>query len=439
MKSPAKVIPALVCIFKSSVSASPLTSLIDAGNSVVDLTRRSVNLSNLFGSPTTAEAYEQILSQPVFSVTTPWGSPYLLFDKASDSESLTFDNTGLNDNGEDIVAEENLEKNQQVGLYFLDQEDAMRFRDEMMQMEQMAGADMRVTVSSLGKAMSHAVNLNGGLPTGQPVEPMTGKLKSPSDGGSLRYKIVPAKRELFYATRCEGRERVGFFGLNAADDAEMMIRPMHIGGAKLLSMKKSAAEINKKRRVIGEEDTEDAIRKEYAHMEGSVGIPVFHCEELRRYSNFKQGILKQNQTPETPLFFSYDDLLESWEVVRDRLKDKAIKSKENDKTVVMPEKPTVEVYNLVDVVTSIDRKKWQANRSSVVRRNQLLGKIPIINKYFGSGESSSEQIDKLSSGLEQIVFIPSSRTAKFKERVTKVGNSKVRSLRPMRPWGRNAM
>lgn len=432
MKLPATVIPALVSILTSSVSASPLTSLIDAGNSVIDLTRRSVNLSNLFGSSTTAEAYEQILSQPVFSVTTPWGSPYLLFDRASsDSASLTFDEVGLSDNGDEIKAEEQLEKSQQVGLYFIDQEDALRFRDEMMQMEQMEGADMRVTVSSLGKAMSHAVNLNGGLPTGQPIDPMTGKLKSPSDGGSLRYKIVPPKRELFYAARCQGKERVGLFGLNALEDAGDMIRPMHATGAKLLSMKKSAAERNRKRRVSGEEDTEDAIRKEYAHMEGSVGIPVFHCEELRRYSNFKQGVLKQNRTPEIPLFFSYDDLVESWEVVRDRLKDKA-------KTVVMPEKPTVEVYNLIDVVTSIDRKKWQANRSSEVRRNKFLGNIPIMGKYIGRGGSSSEEFDKLSSGLEQIVFIPSSRSARFKEKVTKLGNSKVRNLRPMRPWGPNS-
>jgi len=90
-------------------------------------------------------------------------------------------------------------------------------------------------------------------------------------------------------------------------------------------------------------------------------------------------------------------------------------------------------------VTSIDRENWLVNRSSEVRRNQLLGKIPIMNKYFGSGENSSEQIDKLTSGLEQIVFMPSSRSARFKERVSKVGNGKARSLRPMRPWGRNAM
>jgi len=434
MKSPSKLIPALVCIFKSSVSASPLTSLVDAGNSIIDLSRRNLNLSNLFGSPTKAEACEQIFSQPVFSVTTPWGSPYLLFDKStSDTESLTFDDVGLNDNGEsDVKAEESLESNQQVGLYFLDQEDALRFRDEMLQMEQMAGLDMRITVTSLGKAMSQAVNLNGGLPTGQPVEPLTGKLKSPSEGGSLRYKIVPPKRELFYAARCEGKERVGCFGMNAIEDAEMMATPMSSIGAQLLNMKKT------KKRRLSEEEAENPIRKEYKHMEGSVGIPVFHCEELRRYSNFKQGVLKQNKTPEIPLFFSYDDLLESWEAVRDRLEHKAAKSKENDKTIVMPEKPNVEVYNLIDVVTSIDRDQWQVNRSSVVRRNQLLGKIPIMSKYFGRGGSSSEQIDKLSSGLEQIVFIPSKRSARFKERVSKVGNGKPRGLRPMRPWGRNS-
>jgi len=343
------------------------------------------------------------------------------------------------DGDEDSVkSEQELEDgNRQVGLYFLDQEDALRLRDEMLQMEQMKGADMRITVSSLGKAVSHASNLNGGLTTGQPIDKLTGKL---NDGGSLRYKIVPPKREIYYAARCEGKERVGCFGLDAGEDAELMTNSMPIIGATLAGRRKSAMERKRRGSKQGvEENTVDPIRQDYAHMEGSVGIPVFHCEELRKYSKVKQGVLKNNKTPETPLFFSYDDLMESWTAVRDRLNKKAKKSKESGEKVMMPEKPNVEVYNLIDVVTSMDRDRWHVNRASEVRRNQLLGKIPLVNKILGRSVNSSAEITKISTGLEQIVFVPSSRAAKFKEMVSKVGNGKAQGLRPMKPWGTDAM
>ena len=41
-------------------------------------------LSDLVHFRTTIPAYERILSQPVFQVTTPWGSPYMLFEKYKD-------------------------------------------------------------------------------------------------------------------------------------------------------------------------------------------------------------------------------------------------------------------------------------------------------------------------------------------------------------------
>lgn len=320
------------------------------------------------------------------------------------------------------------EGNRQVGLYFLDQEDALRLRDEMLQMPQMSGADMRISVSSLGKAVAQAINLGSGLPTGQPIDTMTGKLSAPNDGGSLRYKIVPPKRELYYAARCDGRERVGHFAQDAGDDAELMTNSMPIIGATLAGRRKAVMD---RRRRSTEEGTEDPIRTEYAHMEGSVGIPVFHCEELKKYSKVKQGLLKNNKTPETPLYFSYDDLMESWSAVRDRMNA----SKKSSEDMMMPEKPNVEVYNLIDVVTSMDRDRWHVNRASEVRRNQLLGKIPLLNKFLGDDESSTAEIDKISSGLEQVVFVPSSRAGKFKEMVSKVGNGKARGVRQMKSWG----
>lgn len=327
----------------------------------------------------------------------------------------------------------------QVGLFFLDQEDALSLRDEMLQMEQMKGADMRITVTSHGKAMSQAVNLNNGLPTGQAIDTMTGELKAPSDGGSLRYKIVPPKRELYYAARCKGKERVGFFSEDPSDDAGLMIGSLPQIGAALGGKRKSVMERRRRINQQNDGETEDPLRREYAHMEGYVGIPIFHCEELKKYSKVKQGILKNNKIPQTPLFFSYDDLMDSWTALRDRHNEKVKKSKKKDGIVMMPEKHNVEVFNFVDVVTSMDRDRWNVRRAAEVRRNKLLGKIPLVGKVLGSDDIGAIEVSKVPSGLEQIVFVPSSRASTYKEMVSKIGNGQAQGLRPMKPWGYDTM
>ena len=54
--------------------------------------RQLFNFSNLFGSATMKPAYDRLASQPVFAVTTSWGSPYLLYERRDESESsLEFD------------------------------------------------------------------------------------------------------------------------------------------------------------------------------------------------------------------------------------------------------------------------------------------------------------------------------------------------------------
>ena len=56
----------------------------------------------MFGSATDAPAYDWIASQPVISVGTPWGSPYLLFDRIELGESrIVLDE--LEDNKDDTT------------------------------------------------------------------------------------------------------------------------------------------------------------------------------------------------------------------------------------------------------------------------------------------------------------------------------------------------
>ena len=314
----------------------------------------------------------------------------------------------------------------QVALYFMDEEDAMRLRDEMLQMDQMAGADMRITASSLSKAVAQSVNLHKGLMTGQPIDFHSGKMKGPDQGGVLRYKIVPPKRELFYAARCKGKERVGLWGQNAEDDARLMLQGVPVIGGTLALARQNAMEKRRRDRrnaKVGEvsvaADGVDPIRNEYKHMEGFVGIPVFHCPEMKKYNAVK-GILRNDRKKQTPLYFSYEDLVSSYEAMRNKAKDPS----------AMPEMPEVEVYNLMDVVTSIDRDQWKVKRARQLRTAGILGKVPLLNKITGKDGSAS---DKTSSGLEQVVFVPNSKNSRFKESVTKFGNGQAR-LRPMRRW-----
>jgi len=410
-----------------TANASPFTAVQDLSTAVINQTRRTLNLSNLFGSPTAVSSYERLAGQPVFTVTTPWGSPYLLFERSDRTESnLEFDEEPDGDDGK-----LRQEKTNQVALYFMDEEDAMRLRDEMLQMDQLKGADMRITASSLGKAMSQCVNLHKGLLTGQPIDEYSGKIKSPDEGGVLRYKIVPPKCELFYAARCVGRERVGLWSPNPEDDAKLMLSSVPVIGGTLAMMRKTAIEKRKREKKRVAKDDEgivvDPIREQYKHMEGFVGIPVFHCPEMKKYNKIK-GILRNEREKQTPLYFSYEDLVKSWDSLKKKSKDES-----------MPEKPTIEVFNMMDVVTSMDRDEWRVTRNMKLKRDALLGKIPVLNKITGTDRVIYKGSRDLSSGLENIVFVPNSKNTKFKQCISKVGNGKPRGLRPMRPWGRDAM
>jgi hypothetical protein len=414
----------------AQLSASPLTSVQDLSTSVLRKTRQTINLSNIFGSPTAIPGYERLSSQPVFSVTTPWGSPYLLYERSDLTESdLEFDD-------ELDGASRKQDNTKQVALYFMDEEDAMRLRDEMLQMDQMKGVDMRITATSLSKAVAQSVNVNKGLLTGQPINELSGRCKAPDEGGCLRYKIVPPKRELFYAARCHGRERVGLWGQNQEDDARLMMQGVPVIGGTMANLRKNAMEKrrrDKRNAKIGDgagavavaEDGADSIRNEYKHMEGFVGVPVFHCPEMKKY-NMVKGLLRNNRQKQTPLYFSYGDLVSSYESMRSKAKDAS----------TIPEQPMVEVYNLMDVVTSIDRDQWRVKRARELRG--ILGSVPILNKIT-SKDGIAVDSSKVSSGLQQVIFIPNSKNTKFKESISKSGNGQVRGLRPMRPWGKDSM
>ncbi len=430
MKLPA--LPSLLLLLGTTTytHASPLTQIQDLSTTVLNKTRQTLNFSNIFGSQTSVPVYERLGSQPVFTVTTPWGSPYLLFERTDRTESyLEYD--------EEDAPSGKQDNTKQVALYFMDEEDAMRLRDEMLQMDQMSGADMRITASSLSKALSQTVNLHKGLLSGQPVDEHSGKMKGPEQGGVLRYKIVPPKRELFYAARCKGRERVGLWGATPEDDARLMMQNVPAIGGTLAMARKKAFERRKRQRRSGgaaaaavPRDSSgeiDSIKEEYEHMEGFVGVPVFHCPQMKKY-NMLKGIVRNDKKKQTPLYFSYDDLVSSYQTMRGKAKDPS----------KIPEEPEVEVYNLMDVVTSIDREQWKTKRNGQLQREAILAKIPIVNKLTGSSGLTFEG-KKAPSGLNEVVFIPNSKNTKFKETISSQGNSQPRGLRPMRPWGRDMM
>jgi Tic22-like family. len=153
---------------------------------------------------------------------------------------------------------------------------------------------------------------------------------------------------------------------------------------------------------------------------------------MKKY-NVVKGLLKNDRRAQVPLYFSYEDLVSSYEAMRKRAKDPS----------VIPEKPEVEVFNLMDVVTSMDREQWKVKRGKEVQLGGgIVGKMSgVFNKKGRNADGGA--VSSITGGggreLEQVIFIPNSKNTKFKERISKIGNSQARGLRPMRPWGRDLM
>lgn len=361
--------------------------------------RRMANLGNLFGSArvTAKTPYERVGSHPVFQVTTSWGAPYMSFEKI-DTGGADESATNLLGYGGDM---------RPVTLFYMDPEDALAMHQEMKQMENMIKSDIRITATTLAKAIRQASNFGDGLPTGTPIDPLTGKLPSVSDGGSLRYKIVPSKRQLFYAARCAGRERVGQFSDNPADDA-----------GTVLDGNQALDAINQGRRRDVRNGKSKAFtpdQRKYRHMEGYLGIPVFYCPALRRKLPVVKGLLGGTRE-ENPLFFSYEDMLDAWNTMRKR----------DQKAPVVP--PNVEVMNLMDVLASMDRES-----SAPALPFDLKDPVGSIAHQFHALKRS---ITTRFSGpdLDAISFIPSGAAVHYKEVLAARGNGKSRLPR-MRDWG----
>jgi len=433
-KSRISIAVVLISLLSSAVITNATKSSIGANKQVL-------NLSNLLGSRTNTPAYERILSQPVFQVTTAWGSPYMLFEKYKDEEkSIEMESSNNKDDVDKFSRaqqKDSMEDTRPVSLYFMDEHDARALADEMKQMKHMKESDLRITCTSLGKAIRMASNLGNGLPTGQPIDDNTGNILSMDEGGCLRHKIVPSKRELFYAARCQGRERIGCFGDSTKDDADLLLQPQDVIEANKMGLRRqatrNAANRMKKLRQLEKEglvesDT-DKIRREYGHMEGQVGLPVFYSEGLAKKPPLIRRVIQGSKSwatsSLTPLYFSYEDLMKDWSTMR---------SKSVNKSKIPDTPPNVEVYNMMDVVTSIDKDQWKTERRSelVRERKGWVGKIPVVHHLFkGKGTSA------VKSGLDKVVFVPSSLGIQAKGRISEYGSMKAR-LRPMRAWGKNA-
>lgn len=370
----------------------------------------------------------------------------MLFEKYKDEETALESSTARDaDSPRDDDAakfsraqqKDDMQDTRPVSLYFLDEHDARSLADEMKQMKHMKDGDLRITCTTLGKAVRSSCRLGRGMPTGQPIDDTTGKMLGMDEGGSLRHKIVPSKRELFYAARCRGRERVGCFADSAEEDADLFLQPPDvIEGTKMAARRKAGS--NRRGRVQKarmaekegvEESEENRIRREYGHMEGQVGVPVFYADGLVKkpplVRRLVQGSRAWGTSSLVPLYFSYEDLLHDWTAMREKC---------GDKSSVPESPPQIEVFNMIDVVTSIDKEQWKKERRSELLREKKgwIGKIPVVHHLVGGKKSSTAR-----SGLEQVVFVPSSLGVQAKERISAAGNRKAR-LRPMRAWGKNA-
>ena len=288
-----------------------------------------------------------------------------------------------------------------VTLFYMDPDDAIQMHEEMKQMGNMGNADIRITATTLGKAIRQASNLGNGLVTGAPVEPLDGKLKSMNEGGSLRYKIVPPKRQLFYAARCRGKERVGLFGTPNEEASTFVEGSQYVHNINL-----------ERRREKKERRSNSGLTKAQlanASMEGYTGIPVFYAPQLKRVHPALKRLTSGCKS-EKPFFFSYEDLTEAWTTMRKR---------SGKKQTVPEEPPVVEVFNLMDVLTSMEREEWTNKRAKKIKWKDPVGSL------------KSQFEGKKSVGLEDITFVPPSNCVSYKEKISARGNGKAR-LRPMR-------
>lgn len=407
-------VPLVLLIHLRSVSALHWTEL---PGKLVTQTRRLLNLNGVFNKHDSKESpYDRIMGHPVFQVTTPWGSAYMNMEKL-DLDDMINSEVDLDDvaAGKATLASDS-NQYRTISLYYMDPDDALAAHAEFLQMEQMSKSDIRITSVSLAKALRSAANLGHGLLTGQPIDMLTGKVLSTKEGGSLRHKIMPPKKQLYYAARCHGKERVGLFssGSSSTDDAARReLAVTAVLGNSALSLRNLQRKQAKRDRKI-KTAPRTTWEAQYGHMDGQLGIPVFFAHGMERQYPLWKGLISGHRR-ETPLFFNYEDLERAWKKTRSRGK---------------PEEPTVEVFNLWDVLTSMDkeqdRQRYHNARLPVTKRAFHAVTKPLQRRLAALPTANKHALD-----LDSITFVPSSDACRYKEAISARGNGKAR-LRPMR-------
>lgn len=431
----------------SFVDTSTRTKLIDLTHSFTNILHRHINLG--LGVPTSITPYDKLSTQPMFTVTTSWGSPFLLVERPSNhvskSESypinLKYDAYCRAEDdrfGDSRNKKDTDHSPQQVALYFCDIEDAMSLRDEFLQSNGMQNLDMRITATSLAHALRHTSCYGNGYISGRPIDDCTGVLFSPAEGGSTRFKIVPSKRELYYASRCRGKENVG---LRGDINGDLMTMTMPIIGASLSECRKRAITLKIKQRKNNNISKNCRFtkpsEKEDALMDGYIGIPVFRCKGI-----YKKGVqvgIRANNSIENsaliPIFFSYEDAIDTWKYVH----SKYTASKGSKFLSVMPSHPDISVYNLLDLITSIDRRRWMESQKNIYFLSNFRKKLAKLLRFGKTYLNNEHSILKSKNDLfNRITFIPNRMSLESKNIISVLGNGKAR-LHPMKEWGINIM
>ena len=441
------VIPFLVSTGGDAVATGNAAStLVDLPGKVVSGVRRHLNFNGLLGSPTrptnsdSHTPYEKIMGHPVFQVTTAWGSAYMNMEKLTLEDAETNkEESNVNKmlaSGVDDASSLGSEDSQYrtISLYYMDPDDAIGAHAEFKQMDGMKEADVRITSVSLAKALRSAANLGRGLLTGQPIDAHKGTVLPTKEGGSLRHKIMPPKKQLFYAARCHGKERIGLFSKSdSSSGSDRDSRYEHavaavIGNAALAYRNSQRKQAIRDRKLAYRPKSQ--LEADYQHMDGHLGIPVFYAPGMERRRSRVKSLVSGSQRKEIPLFFNYEDLQEAWQKTKPLGGDKD--------TYLANKPPEVEVFNLFDVLTSMEKEqaRKQQKFEALKPQDKLIKALshPFANRWknmCGTKQGSSNNANDDESLLDALVFIPSSDACTYKEKITARGDGKAR-LRPMR-------
>jgi hypothetical protein len=422
------------------VDAVNAATIVDFPGKVVNGVRRHLNFNGLFGSPTrptnsaSHTSYEKIMGHPVFQVTTAWGSAYMNMEKltSDDAEMKSGDENKMLASGVDDASSFGAEDSQYrtISLYYMDPDDAIGAHAEFKQMDGMKEADVRITSVSLAKAVRSAANLGRGLLTGQPIDMHKGTVLPTKEGGSLRHKIMPPKKQIFYAARCHGRERIGLFGKGANANDTTADRDSRYDQAVAAVIGNAALAYRNSQRKQAIRDRKLAYRPksqleaDYQHMDGHLGIPIFYAPGMERRRSRIKSLVSGSQRKEIPLFFNYEDLQEAWQKT---------KPLGGDKDKYLPnEPPEVEVFNMWDVLVSMEQEQARNSQKfdALKPQDKLIKALthPFVNRWKNVAPTATKDDAAI---LDALVFIPSSDACTYKEKISARGDGKCR-LRAMR-------